>query len=143
MLSRFTKSLIHRSCQVRLLNVCRYISGELRGLLGDFDGNKTNDFISRNGTHMSSDASMEVIHYDFGMSCKYPVKFYEIFESADFKHVYCAIASVSRLKLQNEKILEIAHIKAIGRTLHVSSVMEKVLILNPLHFNYLLKKIIF
>ncbi|KAJ8300970.1 hypothetical protein KUTeg_022489 [Tegillarca granosa] len=42
--------------------------GELRGLLGDFDGNKTNDFLPRNGTHMPSDASMEVIHYGFGMT---------------------------------------------------------------------------
>ena len=43
--------------------------GQLEGLLGDYDGNDTNEFVFRNETMLSNDASDREIH-EFGKSCK-------------------------------------------------------------------------
>ena len=43
--------------------------GQARGLLGNFDGNATNDFVYRNGTMIPNSSSDREIH-GFGQSCK-------------------------------------------------------------------------
>ena len=43
--------------------------GLTQGLLGNFNGNATDDFIYRNGTLLDNDASDRMIH-DFGQTCK-------------------------------------------------------------------------
>ena len=53
-----------------MFQICNYISGALRGLLGNFNDDPSDDFISRNGSILLSSSSLRVIHYDFGMSCK-------------------------------------------------------------------------
>ena len=45
------------------------LRGQTRGLLGNFNGNDTDDFVFFNGTMLSSDASEREI-FDFGQSCK-------------------------------------------------------------------------
>ena len=45
------------------------LRGQTRGLLGNFNGNDTDDFFFFNGTMLSSDASEREI-FDFGQSCK-------------------------------------------------------------------------
>ena len=45
------------------------LQGQTRGLLGNFNGNDTDDFFFFNGTMLSSDASEREI-FDFGQSCK-------------------------------------------------------------------------
>ena len=42
---------------------------EGRGLLGNFDGNKSNEFVYRNGTMISDSSSDREIH-NFGQSCE-------------------------------------------------------------------------
>ena len=42
-------------------------SNRFRGLLGDFDGDKSNDFKTSDGTLIESSANMSTIHWDFGM----------------------------------------------------------------------------
>lgn len=44
------------------------LKGALRGLLGNFNDDPSDDFISRNGSILFSSSSLRVIHYDFGMS---------------------------------------------------------------------------
>lgn len=44
--------------------------GQLEGLLGNYNGDKSDDLVARNGAMLSVDASMRDIHYIFGMSCK-------------------------------------------------------------------------
>lgn len=60
-----------------LLNIIALIGedsfkGKLRGLLGNYNGDPTDDFISRDGSSVSSDASMRDIHNDFGMTWAVP-----------------------------------------------------------------------
>ena len=43
-----------------------------RGLLGNFNGNSTDDFIYPNGTVLSSDATDRMIH-EFGQTCEGPL----------------------------------------------------------------------
>ena len=43
--------------------------GKLRGLLGNFDGNASNDFIFPNGTMLPVNSSDRQLHY-YGQSCK-------------------------------------------------------------------------
>jgi hypothetical protein len=45
--------------------------GRTQGLLGNFNGNATDDFIYPNGTMLNNDASDRMIH-DFGLTCKLP-----------------------------------------------------------------------
>ena len=56
-----------------LLNVVAVLPqnfmGLTQGLLGNFNGNNTDDFIYPNGTQLDNDASDRMIH-DFGLSCK-------------------------------------------------------------------------
>ena len=47
---------------------------DARGLLGNFDGNSTNDFIFRNGTMIPDSSTDREIH-NFGQSCKYTCGF--------------------------------------------------------------------
>ena len=42
--------------------------GQTQGLLGNFNGNATDDFIYPNGTVLNNDASDRMIH-DFGLTC--------------------------------------------------------------------------
>lgn len=56
-----------------LVNVLVMISGErykgkIRGLLGNFNGDDNDDFITRQNQVLPSDASMEELHFKFGMS---------------------------------------------------------------------------
>ena len=46
--------------------------GQTIGLMGNFDGNKTNDFILPNGTSLPENAtnSERKIYYNFGQHCK-------------------------------------------------------------------------
>ena len=41
------------------------------GLLGNIDGDRTNDLTSRNGLVVPVDSSEERIYYDFGETCKF------------------------------------------------------------------------
>jgi hypothetical protein len=58
-----------------LLNVVAVLPqefmGRTQGLLGNFNGNATDDFIYPNGTMLNNDASDRMIH-DFGLTCKLP-----------------------------------------------------------------------
>lgn len=44
------------------------MKGNLRGLLGNYNGDPTDDFISRSGQHLDTGMSMEDIHFKFGMT---------------------------------------------------------------------------
>lgn len=44
------------------------LKGNLRGLLGNFNGNSSDDLINRNGNLSNPTSSMKTIHYDFGMT---------------------------------------------------------------------------
>lgn len=44
------------------------LKGALRGLLGNFNGNSSDDFIARNGSFISSSSPMDIIHHQFGMT---------------------------------------------------------------------------
>ncbi|OWF43039.1 sushi domain-containing protein 2-like [Mizuhopecten yessoensis] len=48
------------------------MKGHLRGLLGNYNGNPNDDFISRTGVHLSSDIDMEQIHFEFGLTWEVP-----------------------------------------------------------------------
>ena len=50
--------------------------GLTQGLLGNFNGNDTDDFIDRNGTLLDNDASDNMIHFSFGQTCKVPHSYY-------------------------------------------------------------------
>ena len=52
-----------------VLTLPQSAGGQLEGLLGDYDGDDTNEFVFRNGTMLSNDASDREIH-EFGKSCK-------------------------------------------------------------------------
>ena len=60
-----------------LLNVVAVLPqdfmGLTQGLLGNFNGNATDDFIYPNGTMLDNDASDRMIH-DFGLTCKFSIK---------------------------------------------------------------------
>ena len=45
--------------------------GETRGLVGRWDGDKTNDFVSRSGEEISVNSTSREIHNLFGKTCKY------------------------------------------------------------------------
>ena len=45
-----------------------------RGLLGNFDGDKTNDYNFRNGTMLSINTTDRILH-TFGQSCNYILQF--------------------------------------------------------------------
>ncbi|BFZ05895.1 hypothetical protein BsWGS_08934 [Bradybaena similaris] len=44
------------------------LKGQLEGLLGNFNGDKSDDLVARSGAMLSVEASMRDIHYIFGMS---------------------------------------------------------------------------
>ena len=48
---------------------------QTEGLLGNFDGDNTNDFASRNGTTLPDDASDMEIHFMFAQTCEYSTNF--------------------------------------------------------------------
>ncbi|XP_050415090.1 protein mesh [Patella vulgata] len=50
------------------------LKGQLEGLLGNYNGDPKDDFLSRNGTSISSESTMKDIHYGFGMSWAVPEK---------------------------------------------------------------------
>ena len=52
-----------------VLTVPEQYRNQSRGLLGNFNGNDTDDFVFRNGTLLRNDASDFEIH-QFGQSCK-------------------------------------------------------------------------
>ena len=52
-------------------------NGMFKGLVGNADGDPTNDFVHRNGALTSSNASDSQIH-QFGLSCKFMFKFSHI-----------------------------------------------------------------
>ena len=52
-----------------VLTVPEQYRNQSRGLLGDFNGSDTDDFVFRNGTLLRNDASDFEIH-QFGQSCK-------------------------------------------------------------------------
>jgi hypothetical protein len=54
-----------------LISIFSFISGNLLGLLGNYNGDPNDDFVSRNGTVLASTSSMKTIHFDFGLTCKY------------------------------------------------------------------------
>ena len=45
------------------------LGGSIHGLVGNNDGNASNDFVFRNGTQAKGTNESEL--YDFGMSCKF------------------------------------------------------------------------
>lgn len=47
-----------------------FILGQIRGLLGNFNGDDNDDFITRHNLVLPSDSSMRDLHYKFGMTCK-------------------------------------------------------------------------
>lgn len=46
------------------------LAGTLKGLLGDYNGDKDNDLVSRNGTVFSPNSSESEIYYNFGLGCE-------------------------------------------------------------------------
>lgn len=48
--------------------------GLTQGLLGNFNGNDTDDFIYPNGTMLNNNASDRMIH-NFGMTCKFSISY--------------------------------------------------------------------
>ncbi len=46
------------------------LMGLVEGLMGNFDGNAMNDFVSRNGDMLYNNASDRMIHENFGITCK-------------------------------------------------------------------------
>ena len=45
--------------------------GRTRGIMGNYNGDTTDDLMARNGTEpLLHNSSIEVIHYDFGITCK-------------------------------------------------------------------------
>ncbi|XP_045194321.2 sushi domain-containing protein 2-like [Mercenaria mercenaria] len=48
------------------------LKGEILGLLGNYNGNSSDDFIARNRTMLRSSSSMRDIHFDFGLTWKVP-----------------------------------------------------------------------
>ena len=44
--------------------------GETRGLVGRWDGNRTNDFVSRSGEEISVNSTSRTLHNRFGKTCK-------------------------------------------------------------------------
>ncbi len=46
------------------------LMGSVEGLLGNFDGNMMNDFVSRHGDLVPNDASDRMIHENFGITCE-------------------------------------------------------------------------
>ena len=48
----------------------RSFKNQTKGLLGTWNGNPEDDFLTPNGTILSSNASSKEIHYDFGLLCK-------------------------------------------------------------------------
>ncbi|XP_033733052.1 sushi domain-containing protein 2-like [Pecten maximus] len=48
------------------------MKGNLRGLLGNYNGDPTDDFISKTGEQLDTDISMEDIHFRFGMTWEVP-----------------------------------------------------------------------
>jgi hypothetical protein len=46
--------------------------GQVSGLMGNFDGNSTNDFLLPNGTTLTGDVvqSERDIYFNFGQACK-------------------------------------------------------------------------
>jgi hypothetical protein len=51
-----------------------FFEGHLRGLLGNFNGDDNDDFVSRQNVMLPSDASMKDLHYNFGMTCEFGTK---------------------------------------------------------------------
>ena len=56
-----------------VLTVPADLNGATQGLLGNFNGNLTDDFMYPNGTLLSDGASDRDIH-DFGQSCEYMLR---------------------------------------------------------------------
>ena len=43
---------------------------DVLGLMGDYNGNSSDDFISRYGRTISADSTEETIYYEFGETCE-------------------------------------------------------------------------
>ena len=57
-----------------VLSLPRSFMGQTRGLLGNNNGNKTDDFVMRGTTHSLPDDLTEVQIFSFGKSCKHETK---------------------------------------------------------------------
>ena len=55
-----------------IVRLPQHFMGLARGLLGNMDGNATNEFVYRNGTMIPDSSSDREIH-NFGQSCKNPI----------------------------------------------------------------------
>lgn len=55
--------------------------GNILGLLGNYNGNASDDFVARNGTVLKPPLPMRDIHFDFGMSCKYAFKHLKVHQN--------------------------------------------------------------
>lgn len=60
--------LITTEMMAFILQLPDLFKGRVEGLLGSFNGDPDDDLISRNGSIVSSNSSLEVIHYEFGLS---------------------------------------------------------------------------
>ncbi len=54
-----------------VLTVPMRLRDSMEGLMGDFDGNSTNDFVNRWGYMLKNDANDSTIHYSFGVTCEF------------------------------------------------------------------------
>lgn len=77
------------------------VKGHLHGLLGNFNGNKSDDLMSRNGTVISSSSSPKAIHYDFGMTWQVGMNESLFSDSVDNSVTYEPEFSVNRSFLRN------------------------------------------
>ena len=55
-----------------VLTLTQRYGNQTSGLLGNFNGDDTDDFVFRNGTRLGNDASDSEIH-QFGQSCKHSI----------------------------------------------------------------------
>ena len=78
-----------------VLALPRSYMGQTRGLLGNNNGNKTDDFVMRGSTHSLPDNLTEVQIFSFGKSCKY---------EKNCSHVQCTIQLATYLYMYYEYI---------------------------------------
>lgn len=55
---------------IELADLPLEFTGKTKGLLGNFNGDPSDDFLRPDGTVLPTDASAEDIHYLFGEECK-------------------------------------------------------------------------
>ena len=70
------------------------MQGLTRGLMGNYNGNITDDLQSRNGnTTLSLNSSLEVIHYSFGVTCKSDLHMHDycVYAILSTLYIYCTV----------------------------------------------------